>query len=218
MADCVCFLGDFGENNGLLPDVLAAVAEVPARQGTFIVRSNHDFEGGREQTVNRTAEQFSMRVLANEAIALDKLGISLIGLEYPWNTQGDPRVPDGTFAIGLTHTPDNLTHFSRLGVPLSVAGHTHGGKIRLPLIGALLVSSKLGRLLDQGWFAKGGNAIFVTKGIGYFPGAWKPGRSPETLPRAKPARVGDLEPLGQMPRFLEEIYFSGTTVPAGALP
>lgn len=169
-ADCVFLLGDFGEDKGLLPDVLTALAKIPARHGTFLVRSNHDFEGGREQIVNRVAEQCSMSVLANETIAFHELGMCLIGLEYPWNIQGNPEVSKSTFAVGLTHTPDNLTQFACLGVPLSVAGHTHGGKIRLPWIGALLVPSKFGRLLDQGWFTKGGCDIFVTKGIGYFPG------------------------------------------------
>ncbi len=168
--DCVFVLGDLGEKNSLLHDVLAAIAELPHKHGTFLVRSNHDFEGGRDELVERTAAEHSIRVLANDAARLPDLGICLLGLEYPWNQQGTPSPPDGTFTIGLTHTPDNLTHFARLHVPLAVAGHTHGGKLRLPLLGALLVPSKFGRLLDYGWFRKGESRIFVTKGIGYFPG------------------------------------------------
>jgi uncharacterized protein len=169
--DCVLILGDLGENNSLLPHVIATLAELPDRLGKFLVRSNHDFEGGREEVVRRAAQEHSIRVLANEAVVLPESGVSLVGLEYPWNEEGRPEVPQGMFSIGLTHTPDNLTHFERLEVPVSVAGHTHGGKVRLPLIGELLVPSKFGRLLDWGWFVKGSSHLFVTKGIGYFPGA-----------------------------------------------
>lgn len=168
--DCVFILGDLGENNSLLPDIIATLARLPDRHGKFLVRSNHDFEGGREELVLRVAREHSIRVLANEAVAVSDVGVSLVGLEYPWNEAGVPSVADGTLSVGLTHTPDNLTRFARLDVPVSVAGHTHGGKLRVPLIGALLVPSKFGRLLDWGWFAKGNSRLFVTKGIGYFPG------------------------------------------------
>jgi uncharacterized protein len=168
--DCVFVLGDLGENNPLLPDIIATLAELPDRHGKFLVRSNHDFEGGREEIVRRLAQEHAIRVLANEAVVLPESGVSLVGVEYPWNERGEPSVQDDTFSVGLTHTPDNLTHIARLNVPVSVAGHTHGGKLRLPLIGALLVPCKIGRLLDWGWFEKGGSRLFVTKGIGYFPG------------------------------------------------
>ncbi len=169
-SDCVFILGDLGEKNSLLRDILAALAELPEKHGKFLVRSNHDFEGGREELVNDLAREFSIRVLANETITLPALGLSFLGLEYPWNEAGSPTTSHDTFTIGLSHTPDNLIHFARLQVPVCVAGHTHGGKIRLPLLGALLVPSRFGRLLDYGWFAKGETRMFITKGIGYFPG------------------------------------------------
>lgn len=168
--DCVFVLGDLGEKYSLLREVISAIAELPNKHGVFLVRSNHDFEGGRDEVVEQAARTNSIRVLANDTATLPDLGICLLGLEYPWNEQGTPSSPHGVFTIGLTHTPDNLTHFARLHVTLSIAGHTHGGKIRLPWIGSLLVPSKFGRLLDYGWFRKGESRMFVTKGIGYFPG------------------------------------------------
>jgi predicted MPP superfamily phosphohydrolase len=62
---------------------------------------------------------------------------------------------------------------------LSFAGHTHGGKIRLPLVGTMLVPSRFGRFLDYGWFQKADCRMFITKGIGYFPGLF--GRQGEVL-------------------------------------
>ena len=120
--------------------------------------------------MDQLAQEHSIHVLKNESVSLPNMGVSLVGLEYPWNTEGSPTVPEGTFAIGLTHTPDNLSHFARLKASVSVAGHTHGGKLRLPLIGPLLVPSKFGRLLDYGWFSMQECYVFVSKGVGYFPG------------------------------------------------
>jgi len=52
------------------------------------------------------------------------------------------------------------------------AGLAVGGKLKLPLIGPLLVPSKFGRFFDHGWFFLGQSHIFVTKGVGYFPGVF----------------------------------------------
>ena len=100
---------------------------------------------------------------------LFRSNVTLLGLEHPWNRKGTLAAIEG-FCIGLSHTPDNLPLLNQLGVPLAVAGHTHGGKFWLPLIGTILNPVRLGRFLDQGWFRLGGTRLFITKGIGYFPG------------------------------------------------
>ena len=49
------------------------------------------------------------------------------------------------------------------------AGHTHGGGLRLPWIGPLLVPNFYGRFLDRGWFARQDSKLRITPGIGCFP-------------------------------------------------
>ena len=98
------------------------------------------------------------------------LGIEIVGLEWPWDRGILPSPSRAAFAIGLTHTPDNIKMFSRLNVPLAVAGHTHGGKFRLPWIGSFPVGSKYGRFLDEGWFQFGSTRLYITSGIRHFPG------------------------------------------------
>jgi predicted MPP superfamily phosphohydrolase len=186
--DLVFVLGDLGENNRLIPDILKLLASVKPKHGVFLVRSNHDCEHGRKDLIARLTRDESITVLANMEQPVPELGISLIGLEYPWCRGPLPKPTEAPFAIGLTHTPDNVTHFSRIGVPFVLAGHTHGGRLRLPLIGSLLVPSRWGRFLDAGWFQLQNTAMYITTGVGYFPGVMgKRGTLLEVIIRNKDA-------------------------------
>jgi predicted MPP superfamily phosphohydrolase len=108
-------------------------------------------------------------LLSNRHIQIPQVGVTLIGLECPWRTTSEVQSPPPGFSIGLTHTPDNILELARYGVDIAFAGHTHGGRLRLPLIGSLLVPCRLGRFLDAGWFVVGRTLLCVTRGIGYFP-------------------------------------------------
>jgi predicted MPP superfamily phosphohydrolase len=69
----------------------------------------------------------------------------------------------------LAHNPDVVLDLADLGgVPpdLVLAGHTHGGQVRLPWIGALYTATKLGRRFDAGLFDYGGMPLYITAGMG----------------------------------------------------
>jgi len=51
-------------------------------------------------------------------------------------------------------------------VPLLLAGHTHGGQVRFPLIGSVVHSSKLGKRYESGHVFENNHHLFVTTGIG----------------------------------------------------
>jgi predicted MPP superfamily phosphohydrolase len=168
--DLVLLLGDFGENSALLPQVVAAVTKLSGRLGTYCVLGNHDYEGGRQSILTELLRERSVRILTDEFHELPELGVALLGLAYPWSRT--PRLPGPRegFALGMTHSPDNLPYCDRIGVAFAVAGHTHGGKLRMPGIGAVLVPSRLGRFFDEGWFRRGATLLYLTRGIGYLPG------------------------------------------------
>jgi predicted MPP superfamily phosphohydrolase len=65
----------------------------------------------------------------------------------------------------LTHNPDVFPDVPAR-VSLTLAGHTHGGQVRLPLIGAPVVPSVYGQRYAAGLVVEGGRALFVTTGIG----------------------------------------------------
>jgi predicted MPP superfamily phosphohydrolase len=168
--DMVFVLGDLGENSRLLPEVVRAIAGLRPRYGVFCVRGNHDLESDRPKLIADLAKENSIILLSSAAYTVPGLGVQIVGLDCPWHGSVLPSRREGGFAIGLTHTPDNIKVFSRLDVPLALAGHTHGGKIRLPGIGSFPVPSKYGRFLDEGWFQFAGTRLYVTPGIGHFPG------------------------------------------------
>jgi predicted MPP superfamily phosphohydrolase len=53
-----------------------------------------------------------------------------------------------------------------LGIDLVLAGHTHGGQVRLPLVGALYSQTALGRKYAAGLFSFGKTTLYVNRGIG----------------------------------------------------
>ncbi len=91
----------------------------------------------------------------------------VIGNEYPWVAPPPDLTgcPVGPFRLCLSHSPDNIT-WRGAGVDLMLAGHVHGGQIRFPLIGSLLVPSKLGRRYDCGTFSVPPTVLHVSRGMG----------------------------------------------------
>jgi predicted MPP superfamily phosphohydrolase len=174
--DLVFVLGDLGENPTMLPEVIEIIAGLHPRHGVFCVRGNHDFERNRAGLIADLAKEHSIHLLANTGFVVPGLGIEIVGLEWPWDRSILPSHAQTGYAIGLTHTPDNIKVFCRLNVPLAVAGHTHAGKFRLPWIGGFPVGSKYGRFLDEGWFQFANTRLYITSGIRHFPGLFgRPG-------------------------------------------
>ena len=83
-----------------------------------------------------------------------------------------PEVPPGTPVVVLSHMPDVVREASRRGLDAVLAGHTHGGQVRLPLFGALTTRSSLGAFYDLGRFefaapnARGLTTLYINSGIG----------------------------------------------------
>ncbi len=99
--------------------------------------------------------------------------------------------PAGGFRIALSHTPDNLFALERAGVDLVVAGHTHGGWLKLPGIGPFAVASRYGALLALGAFRLRRTTLYVTPGFRYYPCApWRGGEVAELTLGARSPRGG----------------------------
>jgi predicted MPP superfamily phosphohydrolase len=96
-----------------------------------------------------------------------------VGIEAPWSRPREAWRHTFTGAsdrmtIVLSHTPDNAPAVVPFGSPLMLCGHTHGGQIRFPWIGSLIVPSVYGKRFDAGWFQLGSMALYVNRGIGTY--------------------------------------------------
>jgi len=76
------------------------------------------------------------------------------------------QIPAHALTILLYHSPDLFPEASALGVDLYLCGHTHGGQIRLPLIGALITASIYGKRYEMGLYRQGGTTMYVSRGLG----------------------------------------------------
>jgi predicted MPP superfamily phosphohydrolase len=74
-------------------------------------------------------------------------------------------VKDDAPVILMTHNPDVFPLVPER-VALTLAGHTHGGQVRLPFVGAPVIPSRFGRRFAAGHVVEGGRHLFVATGVG----------------------------------------------------
>ena len=185
--DAVLLLGDFviggpkdegGERGGVFggtfvePEQIAEeLKRLRAPLGVFAVLGNHDcwFDCGR---VARALEAAGVRVLENSAARVESGGRAfwLAGAADLWTQRPDVdgalrQVETEDPVILLTHNPDIFPRVPAR-VSLTVAGHTHGGQVNLPLVGRPVVPSKFGQRYAMGHVVEGGRHLFVSGGVG----------------------------------------------------
>jgi len=182
--DLTCYTGDFINIDADIPAVADLLAHMPRAEGedAYAVLGNHDYvPHGRDRGANdvprlrRVLEDAGLIVLANNARPVRGGGLWVVGVDDPATGRDDlaramAEVPADACALVLAHSPDVAL---RLGAPggrrpdLILAGHTHGGQIRLPRLGPLITLSALPRALAMGLGRYDDVPLFVSRGIGY---------------------------------------------------
>jgi predicted MPP superfamily phosphohydrolase len=100
---------------------------------------------------------------------LDGLPIELLGLDDAHLRWHDFRVAPRTtdrFGFAVMHSPDAAPETAALGYDVLVAGHTHGGQVRLPWVGALVTNCSMPRRLASGLFRIGTGWLHTSPGLG----------------------------------------------------
>lgn len=76
------------------------------------------------------------------------------------------RVPADLPKVLVYHSPEMMPQAVHYGIDLYMCGHTHGGQVRLPLLGPILTSSHLGRDYVMGLYQENKTNLYVSRGIG----------------------------------------------------
>jgi uncharacterized protein len=172
--DLVVLLGDYVDRHATLAEAVPpeAVAErlgaLEAMLRVVAVLGNHDWtEGGRRVAAAlRTA---GIPVLENEALEVGR-GLWVAGLadaverRARMETALDP-VPDGAPCLLLSHNPDVFPRVPAR-VSLTLAGHTHGAQLNVPLLRRVAVPSRFGLRYAGGRVEEGGRQMYVSRGLG----------------------------------------------------
>lgn len=173
--DLILLAGDFvitSRRRGLPPESIAAeLKNLRARYGVFAVLGNHDWWYGGARITN-ALNAVGIRVLENDVAQIGQQGQSLwiAGVADLWTRKPDitgtlQKVTDDGPIIILTHNPDIFPNVPAR-VSLTLAGHTHGGQVNLPLVGRLQVPSQYGQRYAIGHVVEDNRHLFVTPGIG----------------------------------------------------
>lgn len=164
--------------------LLQPLKMLEARMGKFFVLGNHD-EMDRPQEVREALSQLGYRDFTNQHAVLIREGrrIEIAGIDDHW--MGDPRWTPRTSPeiphITFSHEPDIMMDLKEGDTDLVLSGHTHGGQIRLPLVGALWLPTKLGRLVDQGEKRIHGIPCIISNGLGEAAGRARLGCPPQII-------------------------------------
>ena len=146
------------------------LTDLSARDGVFAVLGNHDYWAGAEE-VQRAMTEHGVRFLTNASV---KLPLQVIGIDEMYRgtpdagkafADIDPDLP----CIGVSHHPDIIDLLGAHRIDLLLCGHTHGGQIRFPFFGAVVVPSRHEAEYAAGFHRVRNVLMYVSRGIGSIP-------------------------------------------------
>ncbi len=164
--DIILVTGDIATPNGTINGYKNVLSNLKAPLGVFFVQGNWEYWEPIKDLKNILTES-KIIDLTNNKIQI-KENLWLVGLDD--ELAGSPKlqildsIPEGSKTISIFHSP-NLFDSVFKRIEIAFAGHSHGGQIRLPFIGAIWTPQGTG-VYDAGWFTKEKSKIFVSRGIG----------------------------------------------------
>ncbi len=178
-ADLIVQTGDMIDiSPAFIPDYVRAFRDLHAPLGVVTVLGNHDRYTGQDAVIRGVRD--AGQVFVKNGVHLIERGgasLALIGIDDPRNWRADdPQDADldvalrltppatDAFRILLAHRPGAFDGAAPRAIPLTLAGHIHGGQFYLPVVGW-----SPGRLITKyvmGHFTQGSSQLYVSRGIG----------------------------------------------------
>jgi hypothetical protein len=190
--DLFVVCGDITDDDAFyMPKFLRGLDPLPESLPQFGILGNHDIYADPVRTLE-ALQGSRVRMLVNEGLEIKRGGASIwlagVGDQgaRPVNHSGDfspdfekalQGKPPGIPTLLLAHQPQGFKESKRLGVELTLSGHTHGGQFGFKVLKWSLAKPLL--KYDMGLFREGNSRLYVTSGTGYWVLPVRFGLSPE---------------------------------------
>lgn len=161
--DFVCFTGDLIEERAFVTEALGFVRQI--RAPVYGIPGNHDYSS--HAPFPEYAEAFAETGggwLPALNVVLPKHDLEIVGMGI---TGFDMRPAQTSRRLLLMHYPAMADRLGRERFDLILAGHSHGGQVRLPFVGALVLPPAVGRY-DFGYYETPAGPMYVNAGIGTY--------------------------------------------------
>ena len=194
-ADVAIVTGDILAEPEAVEEAVAALEPVRGRLASWFVLGSNDYyvpvplnyfryflgpstryrrtvRRGRSADLIRMLEHGGWVHLKNRRtdLALNGTPIEVLGLDDPHVHRQDarlhPRRHPERFGLVVVHAPEPAPELAAFGYDLIVSGHTHGGQVRLPFVGALVTNSSVPRRFSRGLARLGSAYLHVSPGAG----------------------------------------------------
>lgn len=190
--DLVIATGDLIEDNTGIDPAVESLSGLAGTHGCFYVLGSHDYYQSVFQAYSKyvTKKRPTRAPLADTERLERGLGeagwkpltnttafvetgagrIRLTGVDDPYldrhRTDHIERKSEDALAIGVMHAPDVVSEFALAGFDLALAGHTHAGQVRPPLLGTVVTNCSLPRELGARFSRVGETWLHVSPGLG----------------------------------------------------
>ncbi len=181
-ADLIAVTGDVLDSDACLPWVIETLSKLQSRHGAYFILGNHDRTVDsaqlRETLIRQGLVDLGGRWVE---LSINDCPVVLAGNELPWfrpaanlhdcpplNAPQNAQLSNGAprpLSVLLSHSPDQIAWARRREIDLMLAGHTHGGQIRLPVLGPIVAPSRYGVKYASGTFHEPPTVMHVSRGL-----------------------------------------------------
>lgn len=170
--------GDLMDKNSDVNTILELCKSLKEIAPVYYVNGNHEgrLTDYQYSYLTESLIEIGVRVLENQSLLLQQgdqqiqlIGVDDININYSTlvDTVNELKISSETFTILLSHKPQYVDAYNQCEVDLILSGHTHGGQIRLPFIGAFIVPEQpLFPTYDQGLFELNNKSLIISNGLG----------------------------------------------------
>ncbi len=174
--DLLLFAGDLIDNLNEYPgdtaEISQKLSQMKAKLGKYAVFGNHDYGGGAQYKYEDIMNAGGFQVLVNDVVTFEDYQFRLIGIDDLLIGFGNPSVANSVDAsmynFVFCHEPDIIDDILSSNTDLMVAGHTHGGQIRVPFYTQKFLPSYGEKYVKGQYQIDNGNQtlLYVNSGLG----------------------------------------------------